>query len=109
MKLLEKLIVLTLVLGLFAVPAFSNEVPGTEEAGTSVAKTKTGISWQVEPEQVVIYLDGKRLGTAGKLKFTKTRPGKHTVRLTLKKDESEMDIEVKKGQTLKFLFKFDQS
>lgn len=72
-------------------------------------KTSTGIEWQVNPDAVIIFLDGKRVGQADKLrgKVSKTRPGKHTVKLTNGKDETEMDIQVKKGQTLKFTFVFD--
>ena len=67
----------------------------------------TGIEWQVEPEGVEIYLDGKKIGEAGKLGFTPVKPGKHAVRLVRVKDETEIDVEVKKGQTLKFAFKFE--
>jgi uncharacterized membrane protein len=55
-----------------------------------------------------VFLDGKKLGTAEKLKFTATKPGSHVVKLMKDKDETEMEIDVKKGQTLKFEFSFDE-
>lgn len=67
---------------------------------------KTGISWEVEPASVVIILDDKKLGEAGNLKFTEAKPGKHVVKLMLGKDETEMEVNVKKGQALKFTFSF---
>ncbi len=71
-------------------------------------KLKTGIKWEVQPEHTVIKLDGKRLGTAGKVTFTKTRAGKHTVHLIKGGDETEMDVHVKKGNILKIAFSFDE-
>ncbi|MFO0723377.1 MAG: hypothetical protein U1E65_06330 [Myxococcota bacterium] len=67
---------------------------------------KTGISWEVEPAQVVIFLDDKKVGDAGSTKFTEAKPGKHVVKLVLGKDETEMEVNVKKGQALKFTFAF---
>jgi hypothetical protein len=67
----------------------------------------TGIEWEVSPAHVVVFLDGKRLGEAGALKFTATSPGKHVVKLLNGKDETESDIPLKKGQKLKFVYNFD--
>lgn len=80
----------------------------TEPAPVADKAEKTGINWDVQPAEVVIFLDDRRLGEAGKLKFTETKPGKHNVKLMLGKDETEADVTVKKGQTLKFTFSFDQ-
>ncbi len=73
----------------------------------AVQEGKTGITWEVQPAEVVIYLDEKRIGTAGDLKFTEAKPGKHTVKLMRGKDETEMEISVKKGQALKFIYQFE--
>ena len=72
------------------------------------AKFKTGIEWKIQPEHTVVILDGKKLGQAGKLRFTKTRAGKHTIHLIKGGDETEMDVQVRKGQVLKFTFSFDE-
>lgn len=84
----------------FADPPVSPVKDGAEKA------EKTGISWEVEPAAVVIILDDKKLGEAGNLKFTEAKPGKHVVKLMLGKDETEMEVNVKKGQALKFTFSF---
>lgn len=68
---------------------------------------KTGIAWEVQPAEVVIFLDDKRIGTAGELKFTDAKPGKHTVKLMRNKDETEMEVNVKKGQAIKFVYQFE--
>lgn len=67
---------------------------------------KTGIQWKVAPNHVLIFLDGKKLGEAGDTKFTDTKPGKHAVRLTKGQDETEMEVNVKKGEVLSFEFEF---
>lgn len=79
--------------------------PTTAHA-TPAKADKTGIEWAVEPGDVVIYLDDKKLGDAASLKFTETKPGKHTIRLVLAKDETETDVVVQKGKILKFTFSF---
>ena len=71
-------------------------------------KKGTGIEWHVEPGRVRIFLDGKELGTAKEIKWTRHKPGRHTVRLVNGEDETEMDVGLKKGQTLKFHFVFDE-
>lgn len=86
-------------------------VPVEEKGGAGDKKKPegdTGIEWEVAPPSVVIFLDGKKLGEAGGLKFTKSTPGKHTVKLLNGKDETEMEVSLKKGQTLKFTFAFDE-
>lgn len=72
------------------------------------APSKTGIAWKIEPAHVVVFLDGKKLGEAGSLSFTATTPGKHGVKLTKGDDETEMDIQVKKGEVLQVAFSFDE-
>ena len=93
---------------LLSTPVLASPAP---DRGAPVAKKKivTGIEWQVDPGKVVIFLDGKKLGDAESLKgkVSKTRPGKHGVKLINGLDETEMDIQVSKGQTLKFTFTFE--
>jgi hypothetical protein len=80
--------------------------PAHATPATPAKTDKTGIEWAVEPGDVVIYLDDKKLGDAASVKFTETKPGKHTVRLVLSKDETETDVVVQKGKILKFTFSF---
>lgn len=94
-------------------PGIHNVVPISKTAAhavahkpTSAKTAKTGIEWQVSPEDVEIFLDGKRVGVAKDLKFTASNPGKHTVRLLRGGDETEMEIQVTKGQVLRFSFDF---
>ncbi|MCK6544680.1 PEGA domain-containing protein [Myxococcota bacterium] len=96
---------LALTLGTAATAAVAG---APEAAPVSDAKGKTGISWKVGPENVEIWLDGKKLGSAGTLTFTETKPGKHTVRLTKGGDETEMEVKVAKGEVLKFEFEFTE-
>lgn len=93
-----------LTIGL-AAPALAHLAPASAEE--TEVQAKTGIAWQVSPEQVIIFLDDKKLGTAGQLKFTDAKPGKHTVRLVRGKDETEMDVNVKKGEALSFVYQFE--
>lgn len=95
--------------GSLLLPGTSPQLPtaSAEESKKKAPAGGTGIEWHVEPEGVEIYLNGKKIGEAGRISFTPTKPGKHAVRLVRVKDETEIDVEVKKGQTLKFTFKFE--
>lgn len=93
---------LILVLSLFATTVFATPSPAKKR------RAKTGIAWSVTPETAVIYLDGKKLGTAGNLKFTSARPGRHTIKLTKGGDEAELDVKVNKGQVLQFNYAFSE-
>jgi hypothetical protein len=90
------LTLMALLLGA-ATAAFSAEKKGG---------SKTGIEWKVSPAHVVIWLDGKKIGDAGSLTFTDTKPGKHAVKLTKGGDETEMEVKVNKGEVVKFEFEF---
>lgn len=80
---------------------------GPDAPAVAEVADKTGIAWEVAPSEVIIFLDDKKLGTAGDLKFTEAKPGKHTVKLMRGKDETEMEVNVKKGQALKFVYQFE--
>lgn len=71
-------------------------------------RAETGIQWTVSPPEAVVFLDGKKLGTAGNLKFTKATPGKHTIKLTKGGDEAELEVKVTKGQVLQFNYSFSE-
>ncbi len=83
--------------------------PSSGSAPEPVKKSKrveTAIAWKVQPATVVIFMDGKKLGTAGDVKQTRTSPGMHSVRLVNGEDETEMDVKVNKGHVLTFTFEF---
>lgn len=71
------------------------------------AKDDTALILNIKPAQVVVYLDGKKLGTADKVNTVKVKPGEHTIKLVLKKDSSEDVVTVKKGQ--KKIWEFDMT
>ena len=91
----------TLILTLFALLLGATALAADKKGGN-----KTGIEWKVTPAAVIIWLDGKKLGEAGSLTFTDAAPGKHAVKLTKGGDETEMEVKVSKGQTVKFEFEF---
>jgi hypothetical protein len=97
--------ILVVLFSLAAVPVFAGP---SQQASTKKAEGKTGIEWNVTPANVVVFLDGKKLGAAGDLagKLTKADPGKHTIKLTKDGDEQEMDVKVVKGQVLRIDFEF---
>jgi len=69
---------------------------------------KTGsIAWKVTPAHVVVWLDGKKLGGAGSLTVTSAKAGKHIVKLVRDKSETEMELTVKAGETVRFEFEFE--
>lgn len=109
------LLAATLAFAFSAAPALVSSAHAGPHAVTKKKKEdksragQTGIEWKVLPGTVEIHIDGKLIGIAKDLDWTKTTPGRHTVRLVNGEDETEMDIGVKKGQTLKFVFEFDNS
>lgn len=100
-------LITVLVLAATSVSALAARGAWAKPTAEAVQEGKTGISWEVQPAEVVIYLDDKKIGTAGELKFSEAKPGKHTVKLMRGKDETEMEISVKKGQALKFVYQFE--
>lgn len=107
--------ILVVLFSLTAAPVLAEPSPPAERSGavsrpvsTKKAEAATGIEWNVSPPDVVVYLDGKKLGAAGNLqgKITKAGPGKHSIKLTKGGDEQEMDVKVVKGQVLKIDFEF---
>jgi hypothetical protein len=93
-----------------AEPSRTAAEQGGETVSTKKAQTKTGIQWNVSPANALVYLDGKKLGSAGDLtgKITKADPGKHTIKLTKGGDEQEMEVKVVKGQVLRIDFEFSE-
>ena len=95
------------LLALLVPAAFVAPDPGpVGDPPTRIRRTPTEIQWEVTPASVVVYLDGKRLGQAGDLKRTRTKPGRHTIRLVNGEDETELEIHLEKGRTLRFVLEF---
>ncbi|MGF1508449.1 MAG: hypothetical protein ACFB9M_02990 [Myxococcota bacterium] len=78
-------------------------------AASEVAKpkaVKTGIEFAVTPGSVSIFVDGAKVGTAASTSFVATKPGLHTVKLTRGADETELQLNVKKGEVVQFAYEF---
>jgi hypothetical protein len=69
----------------------------------------TQLTFEIEPKATDIYVDKRKLGKAGKVKVLKVRPGKHEIRLVYKKDETEFDVSVARGQSLEVKYAFEDS
>lgn len=85
---------------------FSVAVAPAEPTGVAADEVKTGIEFNVKPASAKIFVDGKQIGTAGEVSFVKTKPGRHNVRLVRNGDETEIDLEVGKGQVVQFTYEF---
>ena len=73
-------------------------------------KSKDGIiTWKVAPENVVIFVDGKKVGPASSAKPFKTKAGMHMVKLVWGKDQAEEPMEVKAGESVEFQYTFEDS
>ena len=70
-------------------------------------KIRTGITFEIMPSDVVIYLDGKKLGIAGKVSTVRTRPGRRRIKLTRNGDETQLEVIVKKRSLLKLQYNFE--
>jgi len=69
----------------------------------------TQLTFEIEPKGTDIYVDKRKLGKAGKVKVLKVKPGKHEIRLVYKKDETEFDVSVARGQSLEVKYAFEDS
>lgn len=69
----------------------------------------TQLTFEIEPKGTEIYVDKRKLGKAGKVKVLKVRPGKHEIRLVYKRDETEFDVSVARGQSLEVKYAFEDS
>ncbi len=93
---------------LFSTAALPAIASSSHPVSAKKAENKTGIEWNVSPPAALVFLDGKKLGSAGDLKFTKAQAGKHTIRLTKGGDEQEFEVKVTKGQVLRVDFSFSE-
>jgi hypothetical protein len=92
---------------LLSVPAWAGpSQDGPSPVKKAASKIDTGIQWKVAPETVEVFLDGKKVGIAKELDVTAVKPGKHAVRLVNGEDETEFEVNVKKGQLVPLQFEF---
>jgi hypothetical protein len=69
----------------------------------------TRLRLEVKPVSAVIYVDGKKRGTAtDKPLLITVTPGHHQIKVTYKKDSSEEPVTVKKGETLNWKYEFEE-
>ena len=71
------------------------------------AEKKTQLKIEVKPTSAVVYVDGKRQGSGAKPIVLTVSPGKHTIRIVHNKDEHQEVIAVKKGETTKWSWAFE--
>ncbi|MFH1811449.1 MAG: hypothetical protein ABIJ09_22095 [Pseudomonadota bacterium] len=81
--------------------------PDVEVVKAKAAPTQ--LQFEVEPANVIIFVDNKKKGVAKKLKAVNVKPGTHTVKLVWNKDETEFDIKVEKGRTVVVKYAFEDS
>ena len=91
-------------------PARFQSSPNANVSGLPITPTArrrpTRIEFKVTPGSVVIFLDGRRLGTASKVGTVRSRPGRRRVRLKRGADETEFELELRRGETLRFDYDF---
>jgi hypothetical protein len=94
------------------VPMLTGSVAPAQAAKKEKKKeaAKEGIiTWKVAPANVVIYVDGKKLGTADRVQPFKTKAGMHMVKMEWGKDEAEEPLEVKANESVEFQYTFEDS
>jgi hypothetical protein len=72
----------------------------------TLAAAPTQLLIEVSPPGVEIKVDGKKVGTSGKSIALKTKPGKHTVRLSFKGDSHEEEVSLKAGEKKTYQWDF---
>lgn len=76
-------------------------------AAPALAQTpakKTQLQLDVKPAHVVIYVDDKRVGKAGKVRTVSVTPGRHRVKLVRDIVSHEERVSVKSGETKVWVF-----
>lgn len=74
-----------------------------------LAAGPTTLTIDVQPEDTVIFLDGKRKGTAKKPITVKLSPGRHIIKLQRKGESHEEEVPVKAGEKKTFKWAFEGS
>lgn len=83
-----------------------NDPPRAQPVRTKAAK-KAQIDFDIQPPEVVIYLDGKRLGTAQEVDKVTVKPGRRVIKLEKGGDTTELELRVDKGRVLRFSYDFE--
>jgi hypothetical protein len=71
------------------------------------ASKRTALVLKVEPGDTEVWVDGKKRGTAEKVKELPLDPGNHIVKLVHKGDEREDQVTLKRGVLTTFEWKFE--
>ncbi|MBN2358972.1 MAG: hypothetical protein JXR83_05935 [Deltaproteobacteria bacterium] len=96
---------LLLLLCMGAVPADT----GLVDQPVATREGPTQLTFNIEPKSTEIYVDKRKLGRADRVKAHRVRPGKHEIRLVYKRDETEFDVSVARGQSLEIKYAFEDS
>ncbi|MEL6183160.1 MAG: hypothetical protein AAFU79_00955 [Myxococcota bacterium] len=72
------------------------------------SRKATRIHFEVTPPAVAIFLDGRRLGLAREVEAVRVKPGRRVVRLVRDGDETEVELAVTRGRTVRFAFDFGE-
>lgn len=81
----------------------------SQGSAVKAAKGHSALKFEVAPKATVIYVDGRKKGSAGKVHKVRVKPGKHDVRLVFNKDETEFEINVQKAQEIVVKYAFEDS
>jgi hypothetical protein len=73
----------------------------------SGAPKKTQLVLEVKPAEAIVYVDGKKKGTAAKAITLTVTPGKHVIKVTHKGDEHQEEVVVKKGEVRTWQWAFE--
>lgn len=74
--------------------------------GAPRGRKSTRIQFEVTPPSVQIFLDGRRLGAASEVGDVRVKPGRRVVRLVRGGDETELELQVSRGRTVRFAYEF---
>jgi hypothetical protein len=97
----------TLVASLLTAGALLASAVPALAADKAPAAKHTALRLKVEPGDTEVWIDGKKKGTAEKLKEIPMDPGTHIVKLTHKGDEREDQVILKRNVVTTFEWKFE--
>ena len=76
-------------------------------APTPPAPKVTQLKVEVKPETAILYLDGRRTGTGGKLYTFTVKPGEHHIKILNHGDEHQEVVALSKGEVKKYEWVFE--
>ena len=75
----------------------------------SAAPGPTTLTIEVQPEDTVVMVDGKKKGTGAKPVTMSIAPGRHVIKVSRKGEGHEEEIDVKKGEKKTWKWAFEGS